>query len=758
MNAISILFATEVSSSFTMSSYSKQMVDRLQLCARLVACAVAILFGVGTLASGEARGQTADIDWEDAGIASQGSLPTGTTATGSDGTIATITWSSDTTGTGSFDPGFSPTFVSYFSGTIGGAVSPLLVSFDNSSFDPGDKITIDITLTRSVTNLNFSLGDIDFDSFADAVEVAFDDDSSGAFANVAINNAFWTIGSSVARTNDAVVDGWRGTAGSPTAATDGNINFNFGAQSVQRIRIVYFSHTGTGDPVPQFLGISDFSFDPPQADLSLSKSLIGSVPTQGGMATWNLTVTNASNSQLTADSIVVEDTFPSGFSFSNASGDGTINSGNGQWSVGTLAPGESASLTISGTIIAAGGTTITNVAEIISSSAVDLDSTPNNGVATEDDFSSSSFIVAGSPTDPPVLSCPAGQSVFDWDSPSVSWSGGSTDNTYPLASFGDIRFEIMGDGRFVSRGSFGGAVPRLTTAVRGGLNPAELALAYNANNANRSEQFVTTVTLPRVFTGAQFTIFDIDQSSRFQDRVTVYGELNGVRVDAILTAGLRNSVSGDTFLGTGGAGDATDDGNGTITFVNPIDTIVFEYGNGPSAPANPGNQSIALHDITLCIPLEPLISVSKVSSIVADPVNGNTNPKAIPGATVEYLITVSNMGNGAPDADSVVVWDNGPADAKMCLIARSGGPVIFGDPGNNSGLSYDYGGAGSVVGDLAVGSDDLEFSENDGASFDYIPTADGDGCDTDITDFRVRPSGAFATGGNFTITVRYQVE
>ena len=147
----------------------------------------------------------------------------------------------------------------------------------------------------------------------------------------------------------------------------------------------------------------------------------------------------------------------------------------------------------------------------------------------------------------------------------------------------------------------------------------------------------------------------------------------------------------------------------------------------------------------------PNISVTKVSSVIADPVNGTNNPKAIPGATIEYLITVSNTGTGPADADSVVVWDDGPADAKFCLIDRASGPIIFNDPGGNSGLTYTFGG-------LGVTTDDVEFSSDDGTSFGYTPTADGDDCDSAVTDFRVNPGGAFAGGSSITLRVRYQVE
>lgn len=496
------------------------------------------------------------------------------------------------------------------------------------------------------------------------------------------------------------------------------------------------------------------------ADLSLTKSLIGSPPVQGGTARWRLTVTNAASSPETATGVVVRDNLPAGFTFSSASGDGSFNSANRQWSVGTLAPGQSASLTISGSISSATGSTVTNTAEIIASSVPDIDSTPNNGVTSEDDFASSSFVVQSgrAPGVPPILSCPAGFSVFDWDNVGT-WSAGSTDNTYAFGTFGNIRFQLSNDGAYVSNAGFGGQTPNIGSTFQGGLNPAEDTLTIVSNQTNRTGDVEIAITLPRAFSGLQFSIFDVDfGANQFADRVEVVGSNGGSSVTPTMTNGNVNFVSGgNVIIGDGASGSNDALGNVVVTFSQAVDRVIIRYGNHTTAPVDPGQQGIGLHDLTVCNPFTTL-NVSKVSSLISDPVNGATNPKAIPGALVQYLITVTNTGSEAADADSVVVWDDGPADAKMCLIGRAGGPVIFSDPGANSGLNYAYGGAGSVAGDLAVTTDDLEFSSNDGATFNYVPSQDGDGCDTAITDFRVRPGGAFAPGGNFTITVRYRIE
>jgi len=60
------------------------------------------------------------------------------------------------------------------------------------------------------------------------------------------------------------------------------------------------------------------------------------------------------------------------------------------------------------------------------------------------------------------------------------------------------------------------------------------------------------------------------------------------------------------------------------------------------------------------IDIEPSVSVAKRSIVTSDPVNGTTNPKAIPGATVHYCITVSN--NGTTAATAVKQTDALPAN------------------------------------------------------------------------------------------------
>lgn len=54
------------------------------------------------------------------------------------------------------------------------------------------------------------------------------------------------------------------------------------------------------------------------------------------------------------------------------------------------------------------------------------------------------------------------------------------------------------------------------------------------------------------------------------------------------------------------------------------------------------------------------LSIAKSATVISDPVNGTTNPKAIPGAVIEYCLVIANT--GAAPADSIVLSDNLPAE------------------------------------------------------------------------------------------------
>ena len=429
------------------------------------------------------------------------------------------------------------------------------------------------------------------------------------------------------------------------------------------------------------------------ADLSLTKSVSSAAPATGSSISYTLAVTNASGSPATATGVTVLDTLPAGFSFTSATGFGSYNSTTGVWTVGSVPPGATRTLTISGTVNATSGATILNSAEITASSAPDIDSTPGNGATGEDDYAAASFTVSGSRVAgvPPVLICPAGSTLHDWDS--VSWSAGTTSGSYALTAIGTMNFNIaISGGSFLSNATYGGQSPTRQNVVTGGLSPAQYSIFEIVDFTSQAGVVTSTISLPTAVPGAQFTLFDIDYASgQFADRVTVTGSFNGTIVYPTLTNGVANYVVGNSAYGDATSADGSANGNVVVTFAAPVDTITIEYGSHSLAPANPGQQGMAIHDINFCRPVANLL-IAKTSSIVSDPVNGTTNPKAIPGATMRYCLLVTN--GGSATATAIYVADPLPATTSFV-------------PGSlRSGTSC--AGATTVEDDNATGADESD--------------------------------------------------
>jgi uncharacterized repeat protein (TIGR01451 family) len=136
--------------------------------------------------------------------------------------------------------------------------------------------------------------------------------------------------------------------------------------------------------------------------------------------------------------------------------------------------------------------------------------------------------------------------------------------------------------------------------------------------------------------------------------------------------------------------------------------------------------------------ISPSLTMVKSSSVVSDPRNGGTNPKAIPGATVRYTVSVSNSTAGT--ADSNVFTDAVPTNMKLFVGDAGGagsGPVVFTNGATSSGLTYSYV-------SLASATDSLSFSKDGGVTFTYTPVPDASGYDSAVTHVRVSPSGSFA--------------
>jgi hypothetical protein len=151
----------------------------------------------------------------------------------------------------------------------------------------------------------------------------------------------------------------------------------------------------------------------------------------------------------------------------------------------------------------------------------------------------------------------------------------------------------------------------------------------------------------------------------------------------------------------------------------------------------------------------PNLQVTKLVSPVLDPVNGASNPKSIPGSTQLYTVRVTNQGAGAVDNNTVLITDKVPANTKLFvgnLGAPGSGPVAFVNGTPSSALTWTF----TALNNMA---DDLDFSSDGGATWVYVPTADAQGCDTAVTDIRMRPKGTMPGqgGGSPTFDLQFRV-
>ena len=139
------------------------------------------------------------------------------------------------------------------------------------------------------------------------------------------------------------------------------------------------------------------------------------------------------------------------------------------------------------------------------------------------------------------------------------------------------------------------------------------------------------------------------------------GAVAGVQLRATAREGGASGTQGAAITQTAGANTAAKD-------------TVFADVAGVN-DANRDASHSAADDYTV---KTATLTVTKTSRVVDDPFNGTTNPKLIPGATVEYCILVANAAGGA-SATSVAINDSVPTQLTYVAgSARVNGTVTAG--------------------------------------------------------------------------------
>ena len=167
-----------------------------------------------------------------------------------------------------------------------------------------------------------------------------------------------------------------------------------------------------------------------------------------------------------------------------------------------------------------------------------------------------------------------------------------------------------------------------------------------------------------------------------------------------------------------------------------------------------GTYSVAsLDNASAVLLVSAPLTILKSSQVYSDPANGTANAKAIPGGFMTYTVTVANPGGGTVDSNSIIVADATPANLQLFVgdLASGSGPLLFLQGSPSSALTYSFAGLASL-------SDDIEFSNNGGASWTYVPSPNAAGVDPAVTHLRIRPKGAMAGNSSFSLQLRYLIK
>jgi len=191
-------------------------------------------------------------------------------------------------------------------------------------------------------------------------------------------------------------------------------------------------------------------------------------------------------------------------------------------------------------------------------------------------------------------------------------------------------------------------------------------------------------------------------------------------------------------------------GSCTVT-VNVTSSNGGSYTNtlaaGSVSATNAGSNTSGASSVLTVVSYPSLLFLKTVATY-SDPLNNTTNPKNIPGAEVDYTLTVTNTGLGAVDNNTLIIIDPIPANTELFVGDLGGGlPFVFTD--SSSGL-------------LSCGAGCMDVSIDDGINWIAVP---GGPYAPAVTHLRFRPSGSMSgdpTAGapspSFSLKFRVRVE
>lgn len=449
------------------------------------------------------------------------------------------------------------------------------------------------------------------------------------------------------------------------------------------------------------------------ADLSLTKTVNNNNPLVGSLVTFEVIVTN--NGPQDTSGVTVTDLLPSGYTYSNFTiSTGTYNPTIGLWTVGNLISGKSETLQILAIVNPTGN--YVNIAEVTASALPDPDSTPNNGVAAEDDYATATVTPNAQSADlsltktvnntVPLVGSPvtfevivtnngpqntAGVEVTDLLPSGYTFSNYSTTKGTYNATTGQwvVGSLLNGDSQ----------VLRITAIVNPTGNYVNIAEVTASNlpdpnstpgNGDPTENDYGTATTSPLGQAADLSLTKtvnnptplIGSSVTFEIIVSNNGPQNtsGVEVTDLLptgytfsrftaTKGTYNSTTGKWNIGSLVNGDSqtlqlTAIVNATGNYLNTAEVTASSLPDPNSTPNNGVTTENDYAEIAT-VPVSPMADLSLVKAVIG----GNLSP--IFGATITFQVTVTN--SGPQDATGVKVRDMLPSGYEYLVYSSTSG-------------------------------------------------------------------------------------
>lgn len=190
----------------------------------------------------------------------------------------------------------------------------------------------------------------------------------------------------------------------------------------------------------------------------------------------------------------------------------------------------------------------------------------------------------------------------------------------------------------------------LTTSVSGDFTLANIDIWIDSNGNDLLDSGESPITF--------LDSIAIDDTQNVKVRFDVPASANnGESVSLALVADAVEPGSGGATAIVATAGPNT-----AGTSASDIETVLAD-GAGAVDAANAGDFSAAFSVVAEAANLQ----LTKTSAVISDLTNGTTDPKAIPGAVVEYCIVASNLA-GATVAGLVINDDFSPESANLTFL------------------------------------------------------------------------------------------